>query len=195
MFEEKLILFFAVYPWLLCLVGIFIGGEETAIFLAALAGQGVYSIYIVLIFGFIGIMLSDLMWFFVGRSKHLGYLKKYKLAVRAYGKARSFMEKFSGKNDFLLLLYTKFVYGARVAAIIHLGRKRVKFFRFLYYNFFVDVIWILVVCLVGLLTGKVFSLFLNLYKDFVALVVALYIVVLLVYIFRKFIGKKISGNV
>ncbi|MFH1451968.1 MAG: VTT domain-containing protein [archaeon] len=192
MFEEKLLLFLTGFPWLICLVATFIGGEETIMFLSALAGQGVFAIYIVLIFSFVGIMISDFMWFFIGKIEGLNYFKRYEVVSKNYSRAKKFISKHTGDNEFFILLSTKFFYGIRVVALAYVGRKKMKFSKFLFYNSIVNIVWILTFAIVGFFAGKGISMFLNIYENVSFLLVLFFGILVFLYVIKNIIKRLIS---
>ena len=96
--------------------------------------------------------MSDILWF--------------RFAKRIFGKTRRWnakslkdkkiilaIEKLSSNKTFLMLLYTKFLYGTRLITILHLSSRKISFRSFFLFNIISAVIWLFVVIPLGWLAG------------------------------------------
>ena len=109
------------YPFLLPLIGAFIGGEETIIIISALSAGGFLPFPVVIIFSFIGTMLSDWAWFLFGKY-FIVFLEKRPRIERGIQTVSAFINRVGGRRYFMGLLITKFLYGTRIIMLFYLGR-------------------------------------------------------------------------
>ncbi len=146
--------FFAVYPAIICFLGGIFGGEETIFILSILAVQNNINFLIIIFFSYLGILVSDIIWFFLGRTKLFNWLIKRKIFSKVYYHFDKTLDKVTKGNDFKALLFTKFLYGLRIITIMYLARERMKFKQFLKYSLIIVGIWTIVVCSLGFAAGQ-----------------------------------------
>ncbi len=146
--------FLSVYGPLISVLGGIFGGEETLILFSIFAAHNVISIWVVAIFFYIGILISDTIWFFVGKTELFNRIVSGKSASKIYGYWDKLLDKATKGNDFQALLITKFLYGFRLITIMYLSRERLDLKNFILYSIIVDAIWISVITTIGWLTGK-----------------------------------------
>lgn len=150
---EKIIAFAAAfpYPFLIPLLGAFFGGEETIIVISALSTTGFVSFPVVVVFSYVGTILSDTTWFLVGQ-RFMNWLSSKKRIQEGLVRVDTLFGHTAQHKPFLLLLITKFLYGIRIATIFYMSR-RMSFPSFMAYNAAVTLIWVIPICLVGWLLG------------------------------------------
>lgn len=108
-----------VYKLPLIFFGSFFLVETVIITFAFLSGQGMWSLFDVFWLSFIGIVLSDSIWFLFGQSimKKTEQWPKYK---EKYQSLLVKLEKMTRERPFLSLLFIKFLYGTRILTILFL---------------------------------------------------------------------------
>lgn len=146
--------FFGAYSYILCFLGAFFGGEETVILLSVIASNGYMSIWTVVFFCYLGIMASDTMWYYIGRTSVFEWLIKRKGISTMYYKWGRLLDRATKGSDFQALLITKFFYGFRIITIMYLARKRLKLQSFINYSLIVVGLWIAVIVSFGWLAAK-----------------------------------------
>jgi membrane protein DedA with SNARE-associated domain len=157
---------FTAYAPFICFWGAFFFGMETIVLLGFLPAQGFYSTPGVFVLCALGMLSADIMWFFVGKIKHLGKLKKINIIHQGYKKAAKVIEKLHEGHIFTLMLMLKFVYGIAPAVIMYMGRKKkIKFSKFLQYNVIIIFPWALVLTYIGWLAGKGVRFASDVFKD------------------------------
>ena len=172
---------------LVCFFGALFGGEETVGLLAIFAAQGLYPVWIVFFFCFLGEVVADSVWFFIGRSSLISRLQNLKKFKTSSNKARKFIDKKVNGNNFRLLMSTKFLYGLRIASIMYLGR-RIKFKTFLLYDIVVAAVWTIVIVGFGWLAGQGIGWLWDTYKNVQMLIVIALCTIIVLYILKKIIG-------
>ena len=154
--------FFGNNTPIISFLGAIIGGEETLILLSILASQGYLTLWLVFLFFYLGIIVSDGLWYFIGKSKLFDWMIKKKILSKVYLHWDRLLNAATKRNDFQALLITKFLYGLRLPTIMYLARERIKIKPFLFYTIIVNFIWVLVIITIGWSAGKGISLAANL---------------------------------
>ncbi len=185
----QILSFFGNYTPLVSFLGAIIGGEETLLLLAILAAHNFFNIWIVIVFFYIGIVVSDTIWYALGKSNLFDWFVKKKVISKVYLHWDRLLNKATKRNDFQALLLTKFLYGFRVPTIMYLSRERLKFEHFLRYTAIVDLIWVSVIALISWFAGKGISFATNLSKNLVLSLVLIGIFMVLFTIIIRIISE------
>lgn len=194
----QILLFFGNNTPIISFVGAIIGGEETLIFLSVLAAQGYLTIWFVFIFFYLGVMTSDILWYFIGKSKISDWIIQKKFISSTYLYWGKLLNTTTGGSNFQALLFTKFLYGLRMPAIIYIGREGMKIKPFLFYSIIVNFIWAIVITIIGWFAGKGISLATSLSNNLplylllmgITLIVFVVLIRLLSNVIKKWMIKK-----
>lgn len=179
------------YPILASLlIGIFTG-EETILILAFLSSQGVLPLWIVLVFVPIGTFITDVLFFFLGKTKTINKLHKWRYFSNKYKKTDELVGRLTRENHLLILFYTKFIYGTRIISILFLGLKGTSYYRFLKYNFIITFIWALIVIPLGYFTGKGYTFIINIFRSVELGILFVLVIVILFFLVKKWISVKL----
>lgn len=177
------ILLLVQYSYWIVLAAALFGGEELIMFFSILAGHGLLDIWKVALFGFFGILVSDIFWFFIARTALFESIKNKARGNFLYKHASNIILKFSHQNDFIYILLTKFLYGLRIISIFRVSRKKKEFWRFLIIDSSAILIWSSIMLSIGWVIGKLFFTAINVFSEihkliFLALgvMIALYII-------------------
>ena len=176
--ENILLGYLNQYQILVIFIGTFLFGDTIVISLAFFAEQGALSLSSLIIFGFLGTVISDSIWFFM--SKYLCEIKYIKKKIFQNKKLVKTVDKLTGKKPLLFLIFAKFLYGTRIIFIIYLSIKKLKYLKFLLYNSIGTVIWLLTLIFLGWFSAKGAVNLIPIFKDaqyllMIALVLALVI--------------------
>ena len=139
-------------PLLAFLCGFIIG--DVLIILAMLSGAGKISFATIFIFGMIGELTHDVLFYFISNSKFAHYIKKKLKLSKKRNKIAEYIEKLGGKNYFLPLVIAKFIYGVRDAVVLYVGHNEKNFKRYFITVFAAGLIWVSVITGVGWLAGR-----------------------------------------
>ncbi|HLD60751.1 MAG TPA: VTT domain-containing protein [Patescibacteria group bacterium] len=193
MFPPVIVNFLTTYFIPTIYFGSFFLGEAAILPAAFLSAQGIYSPIAVFGIALIGTVSSDSIWFFLGEPlfKRFGSWKRYEeKMVHIQNK----LHGFTGKRPYLMLLFIKFFYGARVLTIMYVASRRVKYRTFLLFNTLGTLPWLAVLISIGWLAGRnivnAVNLFGNIRLALSAIILALIVVKLAsVWIRRKVLGE------
>ena len=181
---KELYLFVVFNPYLVSSIGGFLS-EEFLVFLAILSGRGLLKLWIVFVFGFFGIFLSDSLWFYLGKSKIIGFIKKLINLEKKIEKLDERMDFIDKKRNFVYILATKFVYGTRIASIVYYSIKGMKYKKFLFYDFFAVLIWLVIMVPAAWFAGKGFHRALKFTRGIEILFTVILITWIVTYIINK----------
>lgn len=131
-----------------------IGWEETLVVLWILVSQGVFNIWNVFIFYYIGIIVSDILWYAIGKSQAFDWFINKKFWKKIYNSGHKIISAISKKNDFQALLITKFIYWLRIPTLMYLSKQWLQIKHFLIYTFITNFIWSVIILLIGILAWK-----------------------------------------
>jgi len=153
------------YGYLVSFLGGLFAGEEVVMTLAFLAANGFISIWVVLIFCFIGMFLCDIFFYGLGKLKYIQDLRRFERVHKISRKIDSFVRKLSKDSPFRALLYTKFIFGTRLITLIYLGFRKTPFKLFFISDFLVGLLWIAIVVSLGWFAGSSFKFILETFKN------------------------------
>lgn len=138
------------YGNLIVFLGVMIGGEAILLPAVFLASIGVMDLFWVLFFGLAGIMLSDSVWYWVGTKLHgrSDYVDKI-INRQRYQKQIDLLRRKFTKHSNRILIFSKFVYGTRIATILYSGYRKITYETFLKYNFIGSFLWLILITLLG----------------------------------------------
>ena len=148
------------HPVALTLLVSFVFGEEAIIFLSFLAGQGLISLWLVMILGFFGLFLFDNLLLFIltsrlGKKMGKDYLRK-KIDLMP------FVKKIGKDKPLLLLMASKFVYGTRIFSLFYVEAHGLKHRKCTLYDSIALLVWIVIMSTLGWLAGRGFAALLHL---------------------------------
>lgn len=123
----------AAYPYLMLFVGLLLVGEAVLLPALYLATTGRLDPFAVIIVAVVATMLSDLVWFLLGRWSPAGAVEK--MRRRHSGHVVDRLQNLFSRNSSRLLFLSKFVYGTRIAAQILAGALDMRFRSWAVINF------------------------------------------------------------
>lgn len=191
MITDLLLTFLKNHGIIVSFFGGFITGESIVVTLGFLSAQGFLPLWPVLVFCALGMYLSDFIPLTIGRFKFFVKLLEREKSVRRVEKIEYHIQKYTKNNLFLILLYTKIIYGASIPTLIYLGAKKTSYSKFAYYNFFVEIIFVPIVVLIGWSAGKGFVFAKNIFRD-IRIAIFLLIIFIILFIFvRKWLDQRL----
>lgn len=176
------------FPILTTLITTFIFGEEVIIILGFLAGLDLLPLWVLIVFGFIGTLLSDILWFVVGK-----YVPKepttFRTSHTAYHRFMRYIDKITLHNMFVSLLITRFFYLFRLYAIVHVSRKGLGAKKFLLYEIPLILVWLTLFTSVGWVFGDTALPYLDKVKNFEMVLVIGILLGLILFVFKSILGQ------
>lgn len=180
------------YPFLISFLPVIFGGEVAIITLAFLSQQNLISIGYVILFGLIGAILSDLLWYSLTKLRLVRKFKEWRHIKKHYENIEKKIEKISRGKDFLMLLIAKFVVGTRVVTIIYLNLRNIKLSKFVVYSIVANFIWLGAMITFGVLAGRGFVA-LGLFDRIQWIILGVVVLIVAWHFIEKAITKKFVG--
>jgi len=149
--------YLALHGYWVLFVGTFLEGEAILLLAGFLAFQGYFNILGVICTAWAGSFLGDQFYFYLGRFKGRGLLKRFHSIARKFREALKLIEKYGNSVAFI----SRFTYGFRIVLPIILGITNLAPSTFLWINLASALSWAVLFSLGGYLFGKSASLLLD----------------------------------
>lgn len=181
-------------PWILeywtlfSFLGGFFFGIETIILFSFIGTAGNLNLFVLLFFGFIGLVLSDCLSFWIGKSKILSKLTNYKKLKENKKKIKRIFGRLTSKNLFFTLLYTKIIYGVSIAILIYLGTKKIKWKDFLINNALVNLLLATIAVLIGWFGGYWFKFIIYAFKSIQIGIIFIVLFIIVIILIQKLLN-------
>lgn len=190
---EWLRLFILDYPsfqYALIFIGVMAGGEIVLLGLAFLAAQNLVPLPTLFIFSFLGTLSSDSIWFLLGNSKLAQKVFTSRSLGATVGVITSAIERMSRHNNFIKLILCKFMVGTRILILVYMRRNNLSFNRFIKFNIFAVLLWLLVIIPIGFLSGLGFTYLAEIFQNLYVGVGFLLLIIIVIIIFQSWLKKK-----
>lgn len=156
-FQQHLREYLELHGYWILFVGTFLEGEAILIMAGFLAFSGYLHITGVIATAFAGSFLGDQFYFYLGRVKGKGLLRRFHTIARKFREALRLIEKYG----IFVAFISRYTYGFRIVLPIILGITTLPARTFLWINLISALSWATVFSLAGYLFGKSASLFLD----------------------------------
>jgi membrane protein DedA with SNARE-associated domain len=178
------------YPALL--VGAIVEGEVALVIAGFAAYLGYMNLPVVIALGFIGSLIGDQTYFYIGRKKGRELLQKWpKLKKRA-----KWAHKILDRHSNWMLLLFRFAYGFRAIVPITIGTSQISAKRFTLFNTIGAAIWSALFSVGGYIFGTTLSTYLADIKHYeMEIVGAIIIAALILWVFIIMKKKEILKGI
>jgi len=184
------------YGYIIVFLGTIFAGELVILAAVFLASLGILNIYLVILFGLAGIVVSDNLWYWVGTRLNNRFegLKQYFYTTKYQQKINSFKNKFDN-NYSKFLVMSKFVYGLRVLTILTSGYQKIPYKKFVLFNLIGTLSWMIIIVFLGYVMGVSWH-YLGQFSSSARYYVLFGLLILFVlrYIFNKLINFNSDGQ-
>ncbi len=174
-FQQILKEYLELHGYWVLFLGTFLEGEAILLLAGFLAFQGYLNVLGVICTAWAGSFLGDQFYFYLGRFKGRGLLKRFHSIARKFREALKLIEKYGNFVAFI----SRFTYGFRIVLPIILGITDLAPRTFLWINLASALTWAIVFSLGGYLFGKSASLVLdnvNNYEHYLVLILLGFII-------------------
>jgi membrane protein DedA with SNARE-associated domain len=155
------------YGYLAIFIGAFLEGETILIIGGFVAHRGYLMLLYVIFTAFLGTLLADQLFFFIGRFKGREFLDRCpKWQLRAE-KAQRLLEKYQT----LVIIGFRFIYGIRTVTPFVLGMSKVKTWRFVCLNILSALAWATGIGTAGYFFGMTVSVILENIKEYERIII------------------------
>jgi membrane protein DedA with SNARE-associated domain len=140
----------AKYGYAAILVGTFLEGETILVLGGFASHRGMLWLPGVILAAFVGSLLSDQLFFFIGRWRGEAWLARRPQWRPGIDRVRRLMARY----DVALILAFRFLYGLRNVTPFALGLSDVPVARFIVFNTIGAAIWAVAIALLGWFVGE-----------------------------------------
>jgi membrane protein DedA with SNARE-associated domain len=182
------------WTWLICTIIPMITSEIGVIVLGFFSSQGYFSLAEVIIFGTTGMLITDSIWFFLGKkvalkkAKNSGLLKKFKIK-------EEHLEKEVSSNDILLIFLAKLLIGTRILIIMYISTRKIKYGKYIMYDFAPTLIWVCSLSILGWISGEGYLIVLSTFQKIQYGITFILAMILIFYLLQKWITKKVTNEI
>jgi len=138
-------------------VGSFIEGVNVIILGGFFVARGYFNFWVVWLMMFLGDILGDIMWYYVGYfggKKIIDKMGRFFSIKKNFLKVKNFLEKRGGK----VIIFIKFTAGLCLAMLITAGTVRMEFKKFLKYDIIGSIGWVTFAFGLGYFFGESYEL-------------------------------------
>lgn len=136
------------YKYIAFFIGMLFGGDLVLITGIYLATRNYFDITLLVLIAFIATMLSDYVWYFLGKHMTKEKLLRYNI-FKKHEHLINRLSQFTEKHGFKAIFYSKFIYGTRTIVQILAGMERLSFFKYSFVNSIGTLGYIAVILLLG----------------------------------------------
>jgi len=174
-----------IYGYWALFVGTVLEGETFVVIAGFLAHQGYLQLKFVMLISFLGSLLGDQFYFYIGRRKGRSFLEKKPSWKKKTDKIQLLIEK---HQNFLMLSF-RFLYGFRTVTPFVIGMSNIKTGKFAILNTFSALMWAILVSTGGFMFGRTLALILDEVKHYeietVSAIVVAGMIIWLIYFYRN----------
>jgi membrane protein DedA with SNARE-associated domain len=175
------------FGYLAVFVGTFLEGETILVVAGFAAYEAYLELPLVILFAFLGSLLGDQLYFFIGRYKGRSLLKKYRSWEPRVNRFRNLMDR---HNTWFILIF-RFLYGLRTVAPFAIGLSNVSLKKFIVLNLISAAIWAVTLGVLGYFFGQVLEVVLHDIKKYeLIIMVGLFIVAAVIFLVRRVKNKR-----
>lgn len=117
------------HPYILIFLGLLLGGETVLLPALYLGVIGILNNWQVLLIMIVATVISDSIWYSIGRGIVPNFIKAILNEKRNIQLAK--LSDVMADKELVILFYSKFIYGTRIASQILCGARRVGFIRYI----------------------------------------------------------------
>ncbi|MFH1392683.1 MAG: DedA family protein [bacterium] len=175
---------FARYGYWLLFVGVFLEGEAMLLAAGVCAYLGYLDIFLVIPIACLAIIAGDNAQYWLGRKLGKAFLNKYSVFQKINGKFNHHSNK--------IILFSRFLFGMRVATILMAGANNFNYKKFLKFNAISGILWVIAIAFLGFVFGASFVLLRKILKYSALAITVLVILGIVIY---YFITKKTKKKI
>lgn len=146
------------YQYIFLFVGVIVGGEMVIIPAVYLTLTHVFNFPLFISITIFATIISDSVWYVLGRVKNWEQLKKYSVFSKREELTKKFVERFN-RHALKYLFVSKFVYGTRIIAQVLSGVRKVPYYKYIIVNSLAILTWISFIVIVGFALNSGFDRF------------------------------------
>lgn len=179
---RSLFLNYPAFKYAIILLGSAFGGEPGVIALAFLSAREFFPPAPFFLIGFLGIFLSDSLYFYLGRTQLARRIIEHRYTARTILVIIEAINRLSKGKHVTAFILAKFLVGTRAVIIAYVSRTGISFKKFMESNLPAILIWFFVVSAIGYLAGLGFTYISDVLENIYAGLGFLLVVILILFI-------------
>jgi membrane protein DedA with SNARE-associated domain len=180
-------------PLAMVVAGI-IGGEGVIIGLVLISSLGLLPLWWIIVFVTLGELISDVIYFVLGKLRVLRRFGTMKRLKKLYDRADSMIMKVSRESIFITLLYSKFIYGTRIFTLVYLGSKGNGWLKFILAELIVLVPWMSITIAIAWIFGKGVNHLSGMFQKIEVTVALFVLAIVVVMLVKKWVESRIIAS-
>lgn len=169
--------FIEMYGYAAVFLGAFLEGETIVLISGLLVHQDILLFSPVLLFGFLGAVLGDTVWFLLGKYKGEKMLSRFPRLQKLSEKPSRYIMK----KPALISFWVRFIYGFRHIIPFSLGMSGYSLRLFVFWNSLGALFWVLLFTSGGYLLGNILESFLGRLKHYQITIVIVVIIMIVLF--------------
>lgn len=149
------------YSYLILFLGVVVEGEMFPLAAGFLVSLSLMNYYGVILVGFTGAVVGDVLWFAAARRWGRDFLNKHGRWLGLTPKRLGWLERHFYHNGKKTLFVTKFIYSFGHSSIIVAGVAKMSWREFIKVEMLASLLWVLVFVGLGKFLGNSYYLFQN----------------------------------
>lgn len=138
--------------WII-LAGTFVFGDSVVLAASGLAAHGQWSVGSVILWSFLGTLISDTLWFKLA-DRTLQKIVSDPAREASFVRMTDRMDRWVGESPHRGLLFVKLLWGTRTLSIVYMASREVSTRTFILFDAVGTLLWLAVLVPVGFLAGR-----------------------------------------
>jgi len=171
--------------------GVVFGGGVALFTLAFLATQKVIALLPFVILSFLAVFLSNLLWFFIGKTPFLKRIVLHRYASAAVSALTESIIRMSKNNHTKAFVIAEFLIATPLIFILYVAKTSLEFKDFLFGNFLATCLWIIANIMMGVLAGLGFIYAADILQNVYAAIGFILLIIIVVTFINKEIRERL----
>jgi len=180
--------------YLIVFLGVVFGGELVLFILGFFIAQGFIPAWPVIVLGFFGTFVPNLLWFFLGKTAIADKLISHRFAHNTILTITEALHHISNRNRLTAIIIIKFLVGTPFVLIMYVNKIKLGFRRFVYYQSIAIFLSLLIVIPIGFLSGLGFTYFSKILKNLYAGLGFLLLIIVIIIMVQLWTKRELIKN-
>ncbi len=180
------------FQYVIIFLGAALGGEFALFTFGFLAAQGALGVVPVIVVSFLGAFLPNILWFFIGKTKTMSNIYLHRYANTTTSSITEAVTAMSNGSHLVALILIKFIVGTPLILTMYVNKTNISFRRFMYYESYAIILSLLVILPFGFISGYGFTYLTSVFDSLYTAIGFLLLIVLVIFIIKSSIKKKLS---
>lgn len=179
------------YPYITTFISGFLT-EEVLILTTLLSGRGEIPLWAIFVFGFLGIVASDIFWFMFIKIKPLFSFSKKIGEERKKLISKTKLTSLPPPTELKSYIFTKFTFGLRSWGIFYCSVHKMSFRKFLLNTSIATAVYLLIIASLARIVGKGLYLIFDLTKNIGIIILTVFTLLIFWIFIMKFFANRLK---